>query len=104
MDKTTQITLLALLALTVALQIWATISLVRVKESYSRTQFVSQLVITWVVPILGAVLCLFFASLTGAPARSPRKKFLDPADADDDDDSPSSASTFYGEGGGDQVP
>ena len=104
MDRTTQLILLAALAATLALQIWATMSLLQAKSSYSRTQVVSQLVIIWLVPFLGAVLCLAFATLTGAPEHSREKNFLDGADASGVQSWSGPSFDGGGEGGGDHIP
>ena len=102
MDSTTHLASFIILGLMVALQIWATIALVRAKPSYSRTQVVIQLLIIFAVPILGAAVCLFFIGLTGPPERSPEKTFINGADADGAQSR--SSSSFYGEGGGDHAP
>jgi hypothetical protein len=102
MDSATHLTSFIILGLMVALQIGATIALVRAKRSYSRAQVFIQLLIIFAIPILGAAVCLFFIGLTGPPERSPEKQFIDGADADGAQSR--SSTSFYGEAGGDHAP
>jgi len=76
------VTLLAIaIGLVVLLNMWATYSIVR-SPSYTTGQKLAQLIVVWLLPVLGAAACIIFirADALSTPA-DPSPQFFDGPDA-----------------------